>query len=238
MDELLPFSPLQTPTVERPLMGQTILIVEDSLFACEALRMMALRSGARIRRADCLATAHRHLKVYRPSIAIIDLGLPDGSGAELIEELACMSPRLPVLLGTSGDDFSETLAIAAGADGFLAKPVASLAVFQEAILAHLPSELHPPGMRLLPVDQITPDPMSLRDDLAHAAEALAAASHDSDLAYVSQFLRGIARSAEDSGLIAAATAVDPAIPPMTSQSDAVQKLQNALRSRLSHMSAI
>ncbi|WP_273508590.1 response regulator, partial [Planktotalea frisia] len=88
MNELEYTSLTPAPTATRPLLGLTILVVEDSRFACDAMRLLCLRSGARIRRADCLRSARRHLQVYRPSVAIIDLGLPDGSGAELIKELA------------------------------------------------------------------------------------------------------------------------------------------------------
>ena len=79
---------LQPPTAERPLLGTLILVVEDSRHACEGLRLICQRSGARIRRAESLASAERHLRSYRPRVAVIDLGLPDGSGLQLIETLA------------------------------------------------------------------------------------------------------------------------------------------------------
>ena len=84
---------MQPPTTERPLLGSMVLVVEDSRHSCEALRLICQRSGARIRRAESLASAERHLRTYRPRIAVIDLGLPDGSGLSLIERLAGTDPR-------------------------------------------------------------------------------------------------------------------------------------------------
>ena len=134
MDTQDTLQPQVRPTASRPLLGMTILVVEDSRFTCETLRLMCLRSGARIRRADCLASARRHLQVYRPSAAVIDMGLPDGSGLDLIAELSRATPRVGVIIGLSGDDRAETEALAAGADGFLGKPLDSLAQFQETVL--------------------------------------------------------------------------------------------------------
>ena len=154
------------PTTRRPLLGLTILVIEDSRYACEAMRLLCLRSGARIRRADCLKSARRHLQVYRPSVLIVDLGLPDGSGVDLIEETVNASPRVSVVLGTSGDDTGQDAALAAGADGFLAKPVTSLAAFQQAILSRLPEDRQPIGAADLPDETIHPDLLAFQDDMA------------------------------------------------------------------------
>ena len=81
LEDLMIMAP---PTAKRPLLGVMVLVVEDSRYACEALRLLCQKSGARIRRAESLASATRHLRAYRPRVAIVDLGLPDGSGLSLI----------------------------------------------------------------------------------------------------------------------------------------------------------
>ena len=192
------------PTATRPLLGMTVLVVEDSRFASDAMRLLCLRSGARIRRADCLLSARRHLNVYRPSAAIVDLGLPDGCGAELISEMVSAVPRVGVILGTSGDSFAEDVALAAGADGFLAKPVESVLRFQSEIIAHLPPERRPGGVRMASEEPVCPDPLAYRDDMALAADVLGDDRDERMLDYVTQFLRGVAVSAGDVALQRAA----------------------------------
>ena len=56
---------------DRPLAGLTVLVVEDSRVASEAVRLLCLRSGARIRRADSIRAALRHLQTYRPCAVLI-----------------------------------------------------------------------------------------------------------------------------------------------------------------------
>ncbi|NKX43672.1 response regulator [Roseicyclus persicicus] len=188
------------PTADRPLLGLTVLVVEDSRFASEAMRLLCLRSGARIRRADCIQSAERHLNVYRPSVAIVDLGLPDGSGLDLIARMHAMRPRVPILLGTSGAEreAAEQEARAAGADGFLPKPVESLAVFQDAILRRLPADLRPKAPRPADTGPVEPDVIALREDLAHAMDLLAL--DEPPAGYLRRFLLGVARGAHDAGL--------------------------------------
>ena len=211
MDTIDPFKPnYPAPTAMRPLLGLTVLVIEDSRFACEAMRLLCLRSGARIRRADTLRAARRHLQVYRPSIVIIDIGLPDGNGADLIRELSIASPRPEVILGTSGDDNSEAIAMEAGADGFLAKPITSLGAFQDRILSNLPDDQRPMGPRPVAQDVVEPDLIAYRDDMAHVADVLDSAKGAADthvLDYIAQFLGGVARSASDDDLVLATDAL-------------------------------
>ncbi len=197
------------PTANRPLLGQQILVVEDSRVAGEAIRLMCLRSGARIRRAGTLGAASRHLATWFPNVVIVDLGLPDGPGTALIERLHLGRPRIDAVIGLSGDPALEDAATEAGADAFIAKPVASVAAFQEALLAVLPAGARPRGPRALDLTEIPVDAEAFRDDLAHAAALLG----DSDPpegsgGYVAGFLAGVAASAGDAALHAAALAAE------------------------------
>ncbi len=199
-DRLSEFNLRPQPTAERPLLGLTILVVEDSRYASEAVRLMSLRSGARLRRADCLTSAERHLNIYCPTVAIVDLGLPDGSGLDLITQMATTKPRVQVILGTSGAEreAAEKQVMASGADGFIAKPVSTIAAYQAAILAHLPDAYRPSGPREVPFVSVDPDPLALREDLSHAMDLLALDCPP--VLYLRRFLIGLARAIKDSAL--------------------------------------
>jgi two-component system OmpR family response regulator len=201
-DDLFSFA--ARPTPEHPLAGLTVLVVEDSRFACEAMRLLCLRSGARIRRADTLRSARRHLQLYRPSVLVVDLGLPDGSGLDLIAEQASARPRVDVILAISGDPGQEEAALVAGAQGFLSKPLTSLDAFQHAVLARLPDNPMPNTPRALLGEDVHPDGAALRDDLAQAASLLAGVADDRSFTYLSQFLGSLAHAAGDSALGTAA----------------------------------
>ena len=188
------------------LQGVTLLAVEDSRFASDALRLMCQRSGARLRRADSLSAARAHLAVYRPDVALIDLGLPDGPGEDLIRDLArTTDPCAPVVLAMSGDATLRDAALLAGAVGFVEKPIPGLAAFQRVILAHLPDG----DSRWAGGADPTPaaDRLALRDDLAMAAAALRTAPGPAERAYLSGFLSGIARQTGDAPLGAASAAL-------------------------------
>ncbi|MDZ4136967.1 MAG: response regulator [Paracoccaceae bacterium] len=214
------------PTQDQPLLGLTVLAVEDSRFASEVLRLLCQRSGARLRRAESLRAAWDHLRTYRPDVVIVDLGLPDGRGEDLIRDLArgggggadLTLPQsataaipaghagAPLILAISGDPSSRGAALTAGAAAFFEKPVESLAAFQDTLLSHLPDRAFlRRGSGAEPPVAIAPDRLALQDDLSHAADLIAeAATRFENRRYVAGFVRGLARSTHDSHLEEAA----------------------------------
>lgn len=201
------FSPAPTP--ERPLAGVVVLAVEDSRFACEALRLMCLRLGARLRRADSIAAAGVHLARYRPDVVLVDLGLPDGRGSDLIARLAREPDYArPAILCHSAEDGAEDVGRAAGATGFLPKPLPGLAAVRAALVAQLPGRSWLFG-GTADVALPPPDTLALRDDLMHAARHHAAAPGDEAAPYLRGFVAGLARVSGDAALAAAAQGARP-----------------------------
>ena len=179
-----------------PLQGLTLLVVDDSRFTCDALRLILHRAGARLRRAESLEIARLHNAFHRPDLAIVDLGLPDGRGEDLIAELS--AEGLPVL-GLSGDPDGRDAALDAGAAGFIEKPIGSATA-----LVRLIRQLAT-GAGPLDRGEEVPAPMgddlALRDDLIRAAQLITGRG---DPDYARAFLRSLARATGDSALEAAA----------------------------------
>lgn len=237
--DLRPMNLSLSATAMRPLLGLTVLVVEDSRYASEAMRLLCIRSGARIRRADSLMAARRHLQVYRPSVVIVDLGLPDGSGLDLIQSLAATEKEArPVIIATSGAD-GEGLAdhaTAAGADEFLAKPMDTVSGFQEAILRNMPNANQPPGPRLISNEVIQPDDLALGEDLSHLDELLRGG--EDTLAYVAPFLQGLARLSGDDDLRQASDRLSRAFENAEGVSDAIEQTRKVIQSRIGTLSPL
>ncbi len=197
------------------LFAVTILLVEDSRSASEAIRLYAAESGARVRRADSLNAASRHLAIYRPSVVMIDLGLPDGDGMALIRHLASASTPLGAMIALSGHEGVtwQAEALEAGAAACLEKPIASLRAFQECVLSVLPDAetRRRPDERELALTGRASVHAALTEDLRRASALLAEAlpaGDDETTAYCAQFLGSIGAMLDDAGLVAAARAAD------------------------------
>lgn len=221
--------------IERPLLGLTILLVEDSRFFSDAVRLMSIRSGARLRRADCILSARKHIQIYRPDVVLVDIGLPDGSGEELIAEIAKM-PSPPPTIAMSGGVEGREAAVAAGATLFLQKPFFDMASFQQTILSTMPESSGVAGFKpRVAGDVVSPDEESLREDLDHIAELLREALpiQDTECArYCAQFLSSVARVSGDTDLTAAGIVMNTQINTQSSWEESCQNILTLLDDRL------
>lgn len=100
------------------------LIVED-LPAATAWLAESLRDafpGVQVMSAASVAAGRGLLAGPAPDIALVDLGLPDGSGVEVIAELARLHPACHCVVTTIfADDVHLFPALRAGAHGYLLK---------------------------------------------------------------------------------------------------------------------
>lgn len=102
----------------------TGLIVEDLPDARDWL--IAVMSdafpGIRIETAGSLASARESIAATVPNVALIDIGLPDGSGIDLISELNRDHPQtMSIVTSVFDDDTHLFAALGAGASGYLLK---------------------------------------------------------------------------------------------------------------------
>jgi len=100
----------------------TILVVEDDpeirRFVCSALAAEGHKvvESANARRGAIDATTHR------PDVAIVDLGLPDFDGLEVIRGIRRWSPMPVIVLSARSREHAKIEAFDAGADDFVTKP--------------------------------------------------------------------------------------------------------------------
>lgn len=103
-----------------------ILAVEDDARNVALLRAILERAGYHLAVAGSLADARAWLAGQRPDLVLLDIGLPDGSGLELADELKHRTPApSPPIVALSARVLAadRKAATEAGCDAFLAKPL-------------------------------------------------------------------------------------------------------------------
>jgi DNA-binding response OmpR family regulator len=100
-----------------------LLLVEDDQPLADSLRQALQKTGYAVNHVDNGNSALHTLKVERPDILILDIGLPDIDGISVLKKLRVSDKTLPVLLLTARDSVDEKVAgLDSGADDYLAKP--------------------------------------------------------------------------------------------------------------------
>jgi DNA-binding response OmpR family regulator len=121
-----------------------LLVVEDEARIAELVRNGLSRAGFTVDCAAAASDAAATLEIGSYDAAILDLGLPDGNGLDVLLQARKRGIVIPFLLLTARDTVDDrVLGLNAGADDYLIKPFA-----MDELVARTKALLRRPGLAL------------------------------------------------------------------------------------------
>ena len=104
------------------LLSGTVLIVEDELAMRRFLRAALTGHGMDVVEVGTKADGARAAATDAPALLLLDLGLPDGDGVDLVRSLREWSQVPIIVISARGREADKVSALDAGADDYLTKP--------------------------------------------------------------------------------------------------------------------
>jgi two-component system, OmpR family, KDP operon response regulator KdpE len=119
-------------------MEPLVLIVEDDRTIRRFIRISLETQHYQCLETDQGAMALALCASHNPDVLLLDLGLPDMDGLEVIRQLRCRSDVPIIVVSARGHEREKVQALDAGADDYLTKPfsIAELLARVRAILRH------------------------------------------------------------------------------------------------------
>jgi DNA-binding response OmpR family regulator len=100
-----------------------VLIVEDTPTVAATIQAGLHQAGIQTDLAQTGAEAISRKTSFRPEIILIDLGLPDVSGFELIRQFASAGDCGVIVVTENGEEAARIAGLDTGADDYIVKPV-------------------------------------------------------------------------------------------------------------------
>ena len=99
-----------------------MLIVEDDPALQSVLRTFFEANGYRVVAATAALGGIHDARLYNPDVVVVDLGLPDRDGIEVIRSIRTWSAMPIVVLSARAVEAQRLLALDSGADDYVVKP--------------------------------------------------------------------------------------------------------------------
>lgn len=100
-----------------------VLLIEDDALVASGIQAGLAVEGFTVDHVESLAAARMAMASVSSDVVVLDLGLPDGDGMNLLEEWRSANTMTPVLILTARDAVRDRVAgLQGGADDYLLKP--------------------------------------------------------------------------------------------------------------------
>lgn len=103
-------------------MSARILVVDDEMQIRKMLRIALKSVGYDVTEADSVESGLAALVRQQPDLLVLDLGLPDGDGLDLLSELRSFSKVPVIVLSVRNGDSDKIKALDIGAQDYVTKP--------------------------------------------------------------------------------------------------------------------
>ena len=100
----------------------TVLVIEDEQYISRVLETLLSADGYRVITAQSGAAARAHVFSYMPDVVLLDLGLPDVDGIQLLRELREQIDLPVIVVSARNMERDKVAALDNGADDYITKP--------------------------------------------------------------------------------------------------------------------
>ena len=106
-------------------MQKTVVVIDDDRTIQATLSAVLPRHGYEVRIGPNASQGRKKVAELKPDLVLLDLGLPDADGLDVLRDLKAEHPELPVIVLTANDSLANAIeSIKQGAFHFLSKPYA------------------------------------------------------------------------------------------------------------------
>src|SRR5580765_8513679 len=104
--------------------SRKVLIVDPDATTRREVRSACAQDGYQVLEAETGAEGLREVGVAHPSLVLLEVALPDGSGFDVCRELRKADSAVPVIMMSSrSDEIDVVVALEIGADDYVTKPL-------------------------------------------------------------------------------------------------------------------
>ena len=104
------------------MMDKKILVIDDDVNICEALKIHLENEGYEVKIANDGVEGINYFKIYEPDLVLLDIVMPRKDGKEVCREIREIAPKPVIMITEKGEIFDIVLGLELGADDYLVKP--------------------------------------------------------------------------------------------------------------------